>query len=145
LDLTHIEQGLHEPRRSGTPDLPVHETHAAWIIHMKIAQVRRYALSLADATEEPHFDHSSFRVRGRIFVTVPPDEEHIHVFVGDQEREQALIQYPAFVEKLVWGERVRGLRIRLSEAPPALVNRLVRAAWLHKAPKRLVAASDANQ
>jgi YjbR len=46
---------------------------------MNVAQVRRYALSLPDTTEEPHFEYSSFRVRGKIFVTVPPDEEHIHV------------------------------------------------------------------
>jgi hypothetical protein len=29
---------------------------------MKVAQVRRYALSLPDATEEPHFEYFSFRV-----------------------------------------------------------------------------------
>ena len=68
---------------------------------MKIAQVRRYALSLPDATEEPHFEYSSFRIRGKIFVTVPPDEEHIHIFVGEDEREQALALHPAFLEKLV--------------------------------------------
>jgi len=45
---------------------------------MKVAEVRCYALSLPDTTEEPHFEYSSFRVRGKIFVTVPPDKEHIH-------------------------------------------------------------------
>jgi hypothetical protein len=108
---------------------------------MNIAQVRRFALSLADATEEPHFEYSSFRVRGKIFVTVPPDEEHIHVFVGDDTRELALLQHPGFVEKLIWGKKVRGLRIRLSKASPAVVSKLVHAAWMHKAPKRLVVAS----
>jgi hypothetical protein len=108
---------------------------------MKLAQVRRYALSLPDSTEEPHFEYSSFRIRGKIFVTVPPDEEHIHIFVGDDEREQALALHPAFLEKLAWGGKVRGLRVRLSKASPSVVNQLVRAAWARKAPKRLVAAS----
>jgi hypothetical protein len=108
---------------------------------MKIAQVRRYALSLPDATEEPHFEYSSFRIRGKIFVTVPPDEEHVHIFVGDDEREHALALHPAFLEKLVWGGKIRGLRVRLSTASPSVVNQLVRAAWVRKAPKRLVAAS----
>lgn len=45
-------------------------------------QARRFALSLPEATEEPHFDKASFRVRGRIFATVPPDGQHLHVFVA---------------------------------------------------------------
>ena len=106
---------------------------------MKIPQVRQYALALPEATEEPHFDYSSFRVRGKIFITVSPDEKHIHVFVGESDREMALALHPAFLEKLVWGGKVRGLRVLLSKASPAVVNRLVREAWAHKAPKRLVA------
>ncbi len=100
---------------------------------MKIAQVRRHALSLADVREEPHHHYSSFRVRGKIFVTVPPDEEHIHVFVGDQEREQALALYPEFLEKLMWGKKVVGLRISLAAAKAVVVKKLVNHAWQRKA------------
>jgi hypothetical protein len=109
---------------------------------MKVAQVRRYALSLPDTTEEPHFEYSSFRVRGKIFVTVPPDEEHIHVFVSDEERERALAVHSRFLEKLVWGGKVRGLRVSLSKASPDVVNDLIRAAWTRRAPKRLAQAWD---
>ena len=107
---------------------------------IKIAQVRQCALSLPDATEEPHFEYSSFRVRGKIFVTVPPDEKHVHVFIGEADREIALALHAAFLEKLVWGGKVRGLRVLLSKASPTVVSRLVREAWVHKAPKRLAAA-----
>jgi hypothetical protein len=107
------------------------------VARMNVAQVRRYALSLLETTEEPHFEYASFRVRGKIFVTVPPDAQHIHVFVDDNERERALALYPRFVENLVWGGKIRGVRIRLSGAPPPVVNRLVRAAWARKAPRRL--------
>jgi hypothetical protein len=37
--------------------------------------VRRHALSLDEVTEAPHHELSSFRVRGRIFVTIPPDPD----------------------------------------------------------------------
>src|SRR5215475_10785087 len=109
---------------------------------MNVTQVRQYALSLPDTTEEPHFEYSSFRVRGKIFVTVPPDEEHIHVFVDDEERERALAVHSTFLEKLVWGGKVRGLRVSLSNAMPEVVNDLIRAAWTRRAPKRLVEAAE---
>ena len=67
--------------------------------------------------------------------------DHIHIFVGDDDRERALALHPEFLEKLVWGGKIRGLRVRLSKASPSVVNQLVRAAWARKAPKRLVAAS----
>ena len=108
---------------------------------MKIAEIRRYALSLPDVTEQPHFDFSSFRIRGKIFVTVPPDEKHIHVFVGDDERERAIARHPEFLEKLIWGGKVRGLRVILPKASPVVVHHLISAAWAHKAPKRLAAAA----
>ncbi len=107
---------------------------------MKIAAVRRIALSLPEANEEPHFNYVSFRVRGKIFVTVPPDEEHIHVFVAEQAREQALALYPQSVEKLLWGSKVVGLRVSVATAPVDVVDALIRQAWSHKAPKALLAA-----
>lgn len=112
---------------------------------MKVARVRRFALSLPEATEEPHFDYASFRVRGKIFVTVPPDEAYIHVFVGDDEREQALALHPVFLEKLLWGGKVRGLRVRLATASPSVVDELVRKAWMRKAPKSLVASTSVEE
>ena len=54
---------------------------------MKLADVRRFALGLPDVTEEPHHEYSSFRMRGKIFVTVPPHGEHIHVFIDEASRE----------------------------------------------------------
>jgi hypothetical protein len=106
---------------------------------MKLAQVRRFALSLPETAEEPHFHYTSFRVRGRIFATAPPAGGHVHVFVGDIEREAALALYPEFVEKLFWGKKVAGIRVELAGAKPGAVNTLLRQAWSRKAPKSLVA------
>ena len=100
---------------------------------MKLAEVRRYAMSLADVTEAPHHQFSSFRVRGKIFVTVPPAGEHVHVFSSEAAREQALAMFAPCAEKLLWGGKVVGLRVTLAVAPPAAVKAMVLAAWQHKA------------
>ncbi len=104
---------------------------------MKLATVRKLAMSLPEVTEEPHHNYGSFRVRGKIFVTVPPGEEFIHIFVPEQVREQSLILHSSFVEKLLWGGKVRGVRVKLAKADAVVVERLVREAWQHKAPKSL--------
>jgi hypothetical protein len=104
---------------------------------MKINQVRSYALSLPEVTEEPHFQSASFRIRGKIIATVPPGDEHLHIFVSEEEREVALATEPEFLEKLFWGKRVAGLRVVLAKAKPKVVERLLRQAWSFKAPKGL--------
>ncbi|MBL8310506.1 MAG: MmcQ/YjbR family DNA-binding protein [Burkholderiales bacterium] len=104
---------------------------------MDITAVRRYALSLPEAVEAPHFHYASFRVKKKIFVTVPPDATHIHVFVPDEAREKALILYPAFVEKLLWGNKVAGVRVNLADANADAVHDLILQAWRAKAPKAL--------
>lgn len=98
---------------------------------------------LPEVTSAPHHELGSFRVRGRIFATFPPNGEHIHAFVPEQHREQALAMYPAFAEKLRWGGKVVGVRIALSAASPSAVKELLLRAWESKAPKTLVATRDA--
>jgi hypothetical protein len=104
---------------------------------LTLAQVRRLALALPETTEAPHFDRTSFRIRGKIFVTARPDEPFIHVFVGEDAREPALAMHPDSMTKLLWGGKVVGLRIALTSAPAAAVEDLVRAAWRYKAPRTL--------
>lgn len=104
---------------------------------LKLTDIRRYALSLPAVTEAPHHTYSSFRVRGRIFVTIPPAQTHIHIFVDEKARERALALDPEFLEKLLWGGKVVGLRVSLAAAMPAVVKGLVRAAWVRVAPTAL--------
>ena len=61
---------------------------------MKLDAVRKFARALSGTTEEPHHQIGSFRVHGKIFATFPPDEQHLHVFVAETRREQALALYP---------------------------------------------------
>jgi len=102
---------------------------------VKLSVIRTHARSLEAVTEESHHTYSSFRVRGKIFVTIPPEETHLHVFVSEEDREQALAMYPAFVEKLFWGSKVLGLRIDLAYATPAVVKALVDKAYATRVRK----------
>jgi hypothetical protein len=104
---------------------------------MKFAEVRRLALSLPEVIEEPHFAYTSFRVKGKIFATSPPGGVYLHVFVADEDRERALTVHPEFLEKLLWGGKVRGLRVVVGKAKTPVVAQLLRRAWSRKAPKKL--------
>jgi hypothetical protein len=107
---------------------------------MTLHQVRRFALSLPETSEEPHFHLTSFRVRGKIFATSPPDGEYLHIFIPEKEREAALSAYPDFLEELTWGKRVVGVRAILASARAEAVHPLLSRAWESKAPKKLVAS-----
>jgi YjbR len=102
---------------------------------MKLDPIRKFALTLEAVTEEPHHNFSSFRVRGKIFVTIPPDGEHLHIFVDEQARELALAMYSEFVEKLLWGGKVVGIRVDLAQAKPSVVTSLVESAYNFRVSK----------
>ena len=110
---------------------------------MKLQELRAYALSLPATSEEPHFNYGSFRVKGKIFVTVPPGGQFAHVFIDDELRDKAVALYPEAIEPLTWGEKVVGVRILLPKAKVGFVRELVHSAWLRKAPKALLKANPA--
>lgn len=99
-------------------------------------EARAIALSLPEAVEAPHFQATSFRVRGKIFAT-SQDPAQLNVFVGEEARSQALALHPGFIEKLTWGAKTVGLRLQLARAPRAVVAELIRQSWRAKAPKSL--------
>jgi hypothetical protein len=112
---------------------------------MNLNDARRIAMSLPEVTEEPHFKYTSFRVRGKIFATAPPEGGHLHIFVADEDREVAQLMEPGFVEKLLWGGKVRGVRVALSRAKMPVVASLLKKAWLRRAPKALAATVQGSE
>lgn len=100
---------------------------------VKLEDIRAFALALPHTTEEPHHDFGSFRVRGRIFVTIPPGGELLHIFLPEHQRELALAMDPEFLEPVRWGAKVLGVRAKLPLARKATVLVLVEQAYAFKA------------
>jgi hypothetical protein len=98
--------------------------------------VRRLALALPEAIESSHFARPDFRVRNKIFATLPPGGETVVVRLA-----------PANVDALVsadqatfWDEwRGRWLGIRLDRVALPVFRDLLADAWRTVAPKRLAA------
>jgi hypothetical protein len=107
--------------------------------------VRTFAMSLPEVAEQPHFESASFRVRGKIFVSLPPGGCQLHAFVSDDETHAFVAEDPASFEELWWGKTMWGVRVNLAHAKPVDVEELIESAWRRKAPKRVVAAFDAGQ
>ena len=112
---------------------------------MRLEEARRFALSLPETTEQPHFEKSSFRVRGKIFAAVPPGGEQLHVFVDEHETRASVAEDPSAFEELWWGKKLAGVRVHLPSLESShLVVELLEDAWRRKAPKKVVAAYDAR-
>jgi hypothetical protein len=101
-------------------------------VAVKLEEVRKVALALPDTTEEPHHNFGSFRVRGKIFVTIPPGGDLLHIFLSTEQRELALAMDPEFLEPVHWGSKVLGVRAKLPLARKATVLGLVRQAYTFK-------------
>jgi hypothetical protein len=102
-----------------------------------LGQVREMALALPETTEEAHHDMSSFRVRGRIFATVP-DDTHLRVMVDEMEIRAAVAANPDVCQELYWGKRLAAVVVDLKRAKPFVVKDLLTDAWIRKAPATLV-------
>jgi hypothetical protein len=110
---------------------------------MRFEQVRRFALSLPEAGEAPHFERRSFRVRGKIFATAIADRRSLNVFVPEPEIRASVAEDPNTFHELRWGNRLVGLTIELARAKPDVVIELVTESWRARAPKRLASEFDA--
>lgn len=100
---------------------------------MKLEMLRAFALGLPEVTEEPHHTMSSFRVRGTIFVTMPPDGGHVHVFPSAVDCDLFLALYPQACERLYWGGKAVGVRVHLASARASAVKQIVQSAYEYKA------------
>jgi hypothetical protein len=106
-------------------------------VSISAAGVRKLALALPEATEQPHHDLTSFRVRGKIFATMPPEGGRLQVFLRDDDVASYCAEFPDAVEELWWGKKLSGCRIVLKHADTALVRELLSESWRRRAPKSL--------
>ena len=102
------------------------------------AGVRKLALAFPEATEQPHHDMTSFRVRGKIFATMPPEGGRLHVFLSEPAVASYCAEFPAAVEELWWGKNLSGCRVLLRSADRALVREMLAESWRRRAPKSML-------
>jgi hypothetical protein len=111
-------------------------------VALRAGDVRRFALSLPETTEAPHHDMTSFRVGGKLFATMPPQGDRVHIFVDSEEVAASCAEHPGVVEELWWGKKLSGCRVWLASANRSVVRELLTEAWRRKAPKNLLAEFD---
>ncbi|MGP0047263.1 MAG: MmcQ/YjbR family DNA-binding protein [Solirubrobacteraceae bacterium] len=104
---------------------------------MTIEDVRRIALALPEATEQDHHGMPSFRVRNRIFATVP-DDEHVRVMAEEHQIRAAVQQDPSACREFYWGKRLACVVVTTALACRDQVEGLLQDAYLRKAPKALL-------
>jgi hypothetical protein len=121
-----------------------HREDRTTVAAMDLDDARRFALSLPETTEEPHFEASSFRVRSKILATIPPDGQTLRLRVGVDEVRALIDESPAAFSEIVWGKRVveDWVAVHLAAADETHVYELIEEAWRLRAPKKLVAQHD---
>src|SRR2546423_250453 len=109
-----------------------------------VADVRRIALSLPEATEQETWGDTTFRVRGKIFAIVGPSGTGASVKASPDDQaaliasDAATFQPSAYTGRFGWGT------VDLSRVQHAMLEQLIREAWLRTAPRRLAAALEAS-
>lgn len=100
---------------------------------MNMQRLRRFVFSMPNVTEAPHHDKSSFRVKGKIFATVPPGEQHLHVMLDEPIARSVLSSNDESLEELWWGKKLAGVRVELAAADDELVETLLEEAYRRRA------------
>ncbi|MFF0492958.1 MmcQ/YjbR family DNA-binding protein [Nocardia sp. NPDC004068] len=107
------------------------------------AAARRVALGLPEAVEQSHHGFPSFRVRGKIFATLP-EPDRLNVMCDESGVREAVAEYPETCAEQWWGKRLSAVRVDLANADERLLTELLTDAWRHKAPRALVARFDSG-
>ena len=110
---------------------------------MTAEEFRSLALSLPEASEAAHMSHPDFRVRGKIFATLGPDEDWGMVKLTADEQALFLRAEPDVFHPAsgAWGRRGCTI-VRLDDAKELTVRQALILAWRNTAPKRLVQQYD---
>ncbi|RDJ14559.1 MmcQ/YjbR family DNA-binding protein [Rhizobium grahamii] len=96
-----------------------------------------FALSLPEAVESAHHGTRDFRVRSKIFLTMP-EQDYCVVRLTPDQQHMTLAVAPDDTAAVPggWGQR-GSTRLFYGKASDELVQDLVRKAWQNAAPKTL--------
>jgi hypothetical protein len=102
-------------------------------------EFRSLALSFPEAAELSHMGHPDFRVRGKIFATLGPDEQWGMVKLTPDQQATYLRIAPGVFRPAsgAWGRQGATL-VTLCDADETSVQGALLAAWRNTAPKRLL-------
>jgi hypothetical protein len=110
---------------------------------MTADEFRCMALCFPEAIEAAHMGHPDFRVRGKIFATLGPDEKWGMVKLTLDQQASFLRDEPAIFQPAsgAWGRRGATI-VQLRDANQLTVRQALIYAWRNTAPKRLVQQFD---
>src|SRR5262245_8459160 len=119
-----------------------HEGHARRA-NMTPDDFRILALSFPEAVESEHMGHPDFRVRGKIFASLSPDDQSgmVKLTVGEQKsfvRDEPKVFQPSAG---AWGQRGY-TKVVLKHADELTVRQALTAAWRNTAPNKLIKQFD---
>jgi hypothetical protein len=98
--------------------------------------LRRIALGMTGATEGAHMGHPDFRVNGRIFATLHPDDAWGMVKLTPEQQADFIGRDPAFVpEKGAWG-RQGCTAVRLAAVDEETLGEALTLAWQNIAKQK---------
>jgi hypothetical protein len=106
-------------------------------------EFRELALGLPEAVEAAHMGHPDFRVRGKVFATLGPDEAWGMVKLTPNQQALFVRSEPDIYRPVngAWGRR-GCTQVRLEAATEPSVRQALIAAWRNTAPKRLAQQLD---
>jgi len=121
---------------------------------MTEASFRKLALTLPETAEASHMGHADFRVKGKIFATLPFEgdaeaKDNVPGGVGvlkltPDQQDEFIEAWPKCFEPVpgAWG--LRGYtRVLLRATSAVILRRALDAAWANIAPKSVVARLEA--
>ncbi len=105
---------------------------------------RALALELPGAIEGAHMGHPDFRVGGKIFATLGPDEAYGVVLLTPDVQADIVAAAPLAFAPVAGGWGKRGsTRVELKPARRPEVRRALLEAWRIRAPKSLLEGGNA--
>jgi hypothetical protein len=108
-----------------------------------IEDLRDIALVLPKTTEGTHFHLPSYQVSGKNFITIHKDG-HLNMSIDPARVADIVAEDPAAFAALRRFDKPIGITVDLAKVHKQRLAELVTLAWRNKAPKKLVAAKDAE-
>lgn len=105
---------------------------------MHAARFRKFALGFPESTDREPLNHPDFRVRGKIFAILGPDEDWAMVKLTPKQQAEFLSdQAESFrPSNGAWG-RNGGTILQLAEAEDSTIEDAIRTAWINTTTKKL--------